>query len=98
MAVEESYSDQELIAALSRKENSNQAILYIYKQYHSTISSFIIAKGGTQQDAEDVFQATFLILARKANIELVERDAALARWASDVHLGAEREQCGCQIA
>jgi RNA polymerase sigma factor (sigma-70 family) len=58
MAVEEKYSDQELIAALGRKENSNQAILFIYKEFHSTISSFIIAKGGSQQDGEDVFQET----------------------------------------
>jgi len=52
------YSDGELIAAISRGEQLNSAILFIYQRYATTISSFIIAKGGTAQDAEDAFQET----------------------------------------
>lgn len=52
------YSDGELIAAIARGEQLNSAILFIYQRYATTISSFIIAKSGTAQDAEDIFQET----------------------------------------
>jgi RNA polymerase sigma factor (sigma-70 family) len=54
------YSDTELIAAIGDKNELNKAILFLYQQYSTTTSSFIISYGGSQQDAEDVFQETVL--------------------------------------
>ncbi len=60
MKVAGKFSDTELIAAIGDKERLNQAILSLYQQYAQSTSSFIINYGGSQQDAEDVFQETVL--------------------------------------
>ena len=58
MKVERKLDDTELIAAIREKKTLNQAILSIYQQYSDTVSSFIIHYGGSEQDAQDVFQET----------------------------------------
>jgi len=60
MKVAGKFSDSELIAAIGEKESLNQAILFLYQQYSQSTCSFIINYGGSQQDAEDVFQETVL--------------------------------------
>jgi RNA polymerase sigma factor (sigma-70 family) len=52
------FSDSELIEAIREKEMLEQAILQIYQEHASITSSFIIGKGGTKQDADDIFQET----------------------------------------
>lgn len=64
------YDDVELIAAINSKTESDSAILFIYQQYSETVSSFIINNGGSQQDADDIFQETviaFVDIAQKNN-------------------------------
>lgn len=58
MKVAGKYSDVELIAAINNPKDLNSAILFIYQQYSESTSSFIISYGGSQQDADDVFQET----------------------------------------
>jgi RNA polymerase sigma factor (sigma-70 family) len=58
MKVAGKYTDAELIAAIQREQSLNEAILFIYKQYAASTSSFIIHYGGSEQDADDVFQET----------------------------------------
>lgn len=58
MKVAGKYSDAELIAAINDPKDLNSAILFIYQQYSESTSSFIIGYGGSQQDADDVFQET----------------------------------------
>ena len=58
MKAGEKYTDIELIAAIGDKSNLNKAILFLYQQYSESTGSFIIHYGGSQQDAEDVFQET----------------------------------------
>lgn len=60
MKVAGKFSDAELIAAIHEKESLNQAILFLYQQYSQSTCSFIINYGGSEQDAEDVFQETVL--------------------------------------
>src|SRR5580698_7908156 len=60
MKVAGKSSDSELIAAIGEKESLNQAILFLYQQDSQSTCSFIINYGGSQQDAEDVFQETVL--------------------------------------
>src|ERR1035438_2910173 len=60
MKAGDKYTDTELIAAISDKKELNAAILFIYQQYSGSTSSFIINYGGSEQDAEDVFQETAL--------------------------------------
>jgi RNA polymerase sigma factor (sigma-70 family) len=58
MKVAGKYSDAELIAAIREEQDLNRAILYLYQQYAASTSSFIIHYGGSEQDADDVFQET----------------------------------------
>jgi RNA polymerase sigma factor (sigma-70 family) len=60
MKAGEKYTDAELIAAIGNKRELNTAILFIYQNYSGSTSSFIIHYGGSEQDAEDVFQETVL--------------------------------------
>jgi RNA polymerase sigma factor (sigma-70 family) len=52
------YADGELIAAINDKKELDGAILFLYQQYADTTRSFIMSKGGSEQDADDIFQET----------------------------------------
>jgi RNA polymerase sigma factor (sigma-70 family) len=52
------YDDETLLALIGKKESLNEAIHAIYRQYAEPVQAFIMSKGGSQQDAEDVFQET----------------------------------------
>jgi RNA polymerase sigma factor (sigma-70 family) len=63
------YSDAELLAAIRRGDQLNNAIYFIYQHYSQTIQSFILANSGMQADAEDIFQETVVVF-----IDLVKKD------------------------
>jgi RNA polymerase sigma factor (sigma-70 family) len=63
------YSDAELLAAIRRGDQLNNAIYFIYQQYSQTIQSFILANSGMPADAEDIFQETVVIF-----IDLVKKE------------------------
>jgi RNA polymerase sigma factor (sigma-70 family) len=52
------FSDSELVKAICKKDMLEQAIGQIYQEHAAITSSFIIGKGGTEQDADDIFQET----------------------------------------
>src|SRR6516164_3250607 len=58
MKSEEKYADTEVIAWIHDRSQLDGAIRFIYQQYAEPVSSFIMSKGGSQHDAEDVFQET----------------------------------------
>ena len=58
MKSQEKYADQEVIAWIHDKSHLDGAIRFIYQQYAEPVSSFIMSRGGSQHDAEDVFQET----------------------------------------
>src|SRR4030095_4010103 len=67
------YDDVELIAAINDKTKLDSAILFLYQQYSETISSFITNNGGSQQDADDIFQETvmaFIDTVQKGNYRM----------------------------
>jgi len=68
MKVVRKYDDVELIAAVNDKKSLDQAILYIYQNYSETVSSFITNNGGSEQDADDIFQETVV-----AFIDIVQK-------------------------
>ncbi|HZE83375.1 MAG TPA: sigma-70 family RNA polymerase sigma factor [Puia sp.] len=77
MKVAEKYTDAELIAAIGNKNELNEAIMFIYQKYAATTSSFIIHYGGSQQDAEDVFQETVISFIDIVNKEKFRMDASI---------------------
>ena len=54
------FSDSELVEAIGEKEMLEQAILQLYEQHSEITRSFIMGKGGTEQDADDIFQETIV--------------------------------------
>jgi RNA polymerase sigma factor (sigma-70 family) len=52
------FSDAELVKAIEMNSMMDQAIRQIYDEHAAAASSFIMAKGGTEQDADDIFQET----------------------------------------
>jgi RNA polymerase sigma factor (sigma-70 family) len=52
------FSDSELVEAISGKERMEPAIMQLYQEHAEITRSFIMGKGGTAQDADDVFQET----------------------------------------
>lgn len=68
MRAQEKYTDAELIAAISAGKELNDAIRFIYRQYSQATSSFIMQHGGSEQDADDIFQETVV-----AFIEVVQK-------------------------
>jgi len=54
------FSDSELVKAIQEREMLEQAILQLYKEHAEVTGSFIKGKGGTDQDADDIFQETLV--------------------------------------
>ena len=52
------FSDSELVEAIREKEMLEPAIWQLYKDHAEITRSFIKGKGGTDQDADDIFQET----------------------------------------
>ncbi len=52
------FSDSELVEAMGEKDMQDQAILQLYEDHAEITRSFIKGKGGTEQDADDIFQET----------------------------------------
>jgi RNA polymerase sigma factor (sigma-70 family) len=54
------FSDPELVEAISEKNMLEQAIRQLYQDHGEITRSFIKGKGGTDQDADDIFQETIV--------------------------------------
>ncbi|HSZ34135.1 MAG TPA: sigma-70 family RNA polymerase sigma factor, partial [Puia sp.] len=52
------FSDAELLEAINEKDLLEQAILQLYQDHLEAAKAFIMSKGGTKQDADDIFQET----------------------------------------
>jgi len=51
-----SYSDDELITAISTQADVNGAITYLYKTHYRLLERYVLANSGNEMDAEDVIQ------------------------------------------
>ncbi len=54
------FSDTELLEAINEKDLLEQAILQLYQDHLEATKAFIMTKGGTKQDADDIFQETIV--------------------------------------
>ena len=73
MKAEVNYTDVQLIAAISAGTDLNRAIQFIYRQHAEAISSFIRHYGGSEQDADDIFQeavVAFIDIVRKGKFRM----------------------------
>lgn len=61
---QELFSDAQLLSGLS--EGNNKMIQIIYNQYHSVFTKWLITNGGNEDDANDIFQETILVLYHKS--------------------------------
>ena len=65
----DSPSDEEIIAAIKRDRNLNEAVRYLYQAHFDSLANFIRTNSGRQEDAEDYFQETLAVF-----INIVRRD------------------------
>lgn len=54
------YKDVDLVAALKDKKQAEQAFAELYTRHSNRIYSYCLRIMGTEEDAQDVFQETFL--------------------------------------
>lgn len=54
--------EAELLAALKDNDREDRALEYVYSKYHPIVCKSIMKLGGTQEDAEDVFQESIILL------------------------------------
>ena len=53
-------SDEELLELMKRKDEIDNAIRYIYSEYHEGLSSLITYNSGSWEDAQDIIQESIL--------------------------------------
>src|SRR6267142_3090177 len=73
MKAEVKYTDVELITTISDGTDLNEAIQFIYRQHAEAISYFIRHYGGSEQDADDIFQeavVAFIDVVRKGKFRM----------------------------
>lgn len=58
------YSDTELLASVA--SGNSAAVSVLYKRYHPMLVKWICGRGGKEEDAEDAFQDSLLVLYEKA--------------------------------
>ncbi|MFI5155894.1 MAG: RNA polymerase sigma factor [Chitinophagales bacterium] len=71
------YDDNELIALIHDREHLNVAIRSIYNQFSEAVSAFIMSKGGSLHDAEDIFQETVMAFIEIVNKGKFRGEAAI---------------------
>lgn len=60
MSEKNKFSDFELVEAINDKLLLEKAILQLYQDHSEVAKTFIMSKGGTEQDADDIFQETIV--------------------------------------
>src|SRR6185437_14455146 len=60
MNAKQTFSDPALIEALQDKRNMDQAVRALYQEHAAVARSFIMGRGGSEQDADDIFQETVI--------------------------------------
>lgn len=63
------FSDDELVEAIRDKNMREEAIRQLYQEHAEITRSFIKGKGGTEQDADDIFQETVISF-----IEVIQKE------------------------
>ncbi|KAA5537461.1 sigma-70 family RNA polymerase sigma factor [Taibaiella lutea] len=58
------YTDTELLEGLASGDRN--AVVTLYKLYHSVLTKWILSRGGLESDAEDVFQEALVVIFEKA--------------------------------
>jgi RNA polymerase sigma factor (sigma-70 family) len=54
------FSDSTLLEAIKSRKNLNEAVLQLYQEHAAVARSFIMGRGGSEQDADDIFQETVI--------------------------------------
>ena len=73
MKAEVKYTDAELIEAIHADTDLNNAIRFLYRQHAQATCAFIRNYGGSEQDADDIFQETvvaFIEVVRKGKFRM----------------------------
>src|SRR6187402_841253 len=73
-----SMTEKELIKGL--KNQKEEAYSALYDQFFPSVKYYILRNSGNQQDAEDIFQETSIVLLQKIRSEELELTASLKTY------------------
>lgn len=75
-------SDIEILQLLQSKDEAskNKGFMHLYQSYYKMISSFVTKSYGQEQDVEDVFQETLLVLYHNLCHKKIEIDCSLSTY------------------
>src|SRR6478609_7472332 len=66
-------SDRDIVLQL-RSGDRDKVIQYLYQTSFPKIRSYIVSRGGSREDARDVFQDTVMVFFRKVTEGLISED------------------------
>lgn len=72
------YSDEEIVQGF--KDSDQWVILFVYKQFFQITEKFILSKGGTAEDARDVFQDSMKVVFERVNVENFELTSSFSTF------------------
>jgi RNA polymerase sigma factor (sigma-70 family) len=73
-----SYSDEELIEGL--KQRKRASIELLYREFFPVIRHYLLHNSGNQQDAEDLFQDTMVVLYKQCSAEQFKLECSLKTY------------------
>jgi RNA polymerase sigma factor (sigma-70 family) len=71
------FSDAELMAAIRGKENAEPAIWQLYADHSAVCRSYIMGKGATEEDADDIFQETVVSFIDSVQKDKFRQDSGI---------------------
>ncbi len=71
------FSDDSLLEAIEQKDLLEQAILQLYEDHSEVAKAFILSKGGTEQDADDIFQETIVAFIDSVQKKKFRQDSGI---------------------
>ncbi|MEL6863115.1 MAG: sigma-70 family RNA polymerase sigma factor [Bacteroidota bacterium] len=76
------YTDDDILAMLGEgsRQQSDQAFRFLYAKHFRMIDYFIQQNNGNEQDAEDIFQDSLIVLYNKVRTEKLELTCALKTY------------------
>lgn len=72
------YSNEEIVKGIY--ERRNNVLLFLYDEYFKLIRSYILRNNGTEEEAEDVFQDTILIVYEKIKSDKLKLSSSFATY------------------
>lgn len=79
-----SLKEAELLANLKDNRKEDRALEYVYRKYHSSVCRVVLKLGAVQQDAEDIFQESVIILYENVRAGKFQEKSSLGTYLTSI--------------